>query len=336
MGESNLSAAVVERIRARVGTTNSDKYRLDHLLGIGGMASVFAATHRNGNRIAIKVLHPEFSKLADVHTRFLREGYAANKVGHAGVVRVHDDGEDAGSVYLVMELLEGETLEARWERSGKKLPLGDVLDWADQLLDVLDAAHRQGIVHRDIKPENLFLTRKGELKILDFGIARLLDGTGATRSGELIGTPAFMAPEQAGGRTSEIDPRTDIWSVGATMFTLLSGCLVHDHPTATLQVVFAAGTHARSLATVAPEVPSEIVALVDTALKFHREIRWQTSKDMQTVLRIASSELRRRAAKFDFENEKTQPAYFRPEPVVTSKPTLPMGSAHAPADPKKK
>jgi serine/threonine protein kinase len=284
---STLSPTIVDRIRARVGTTLCDKYRIDQLLGIGGMGSVFAATHRNGDRVALKLLHAELAKVADIRSRFLREGYAANKVGHPGVVRVHDDGDDgAGSVFLVMDLLEGETVELRWKSTGERAPLADVLGWTDELLDVLDAAHTHGVVHRDIKPENLFLTREGGFKVFDFGIARLLDGTGATKSGELMGTPAFMAPEQAGGRTKEIDARTDLWSVGATMFALLSGRHVHDYPNPTLQVVHAAGTNAPSLATAAPDVPPEVVSLVDTALRFERDARWQTAKDMQRLLRV--------------------------------------------------
>jgi serine/threonine protein kinase len=331
---SILSPALVERIRARVGSTLCDKYRLDRLVGIGGMASVFAATHRNGSRVALKLLHAELSRMKDIRARFLREGYAANKVGHGGVVRVHDDGDDGeGSVFLVMELLEGETLEARWGQSGKKLPLGDVLGWADQLLDVLAAAHENGIVHRDIKPENLFLTRDGGFKVLDFGIARLLDGTGATRSGELMGTPAFMAPEQAGGRTKEIDGRTDIWSVGATIFTLLSGRHVHDYPNPTLQMVYAAGTNALSLAAVAPELPPDIVSLVDIALAFEREGRWQTAKAMQTVLRATRASVLGPAA---LAPPGALPAPGAREARVSASPTLPMGSAHMPVDTKKK
>jgi eukaryotic-like serine/threonine-protein kinase len=108
-GDSALSPAVEARIRGRVGAVLCDKYRLDRLIGIGGMASVFAATHRNGGRVAIKVLHPELTRMTDIRGRFLREGYAANKVGHSGAVRVYDDSEDGeGSVLLVMELLEGE------------------------------------------------------------------------------------------------------------------------------------------------------------------------------------------------------------------------------------
>src|SRR5262249_36907111 len=139
----------------------------------------------------------------NIKSRFLREGYIANKVGHPGAVSVLDDDEgDDGSIVLVMELLEGETVDGRWRRAGKKLPPREVMLIGDQLLEVLAAAHAAEIIHRDVKPENLFLTRDGALKVLDFGIARLRElsaKSGATGSQSSLGTPAFMPPEQARG-----------------------------------------------------------------------------------------------------------------------------------------
>ena len=163
------------RAQARVGLVLRGKWHLERLLGVGGMASVYAATHRNGLRGAVKLLHPELCVQGEVKERFLREGYVANKVDHPGAVRVLDnDVAEDGSVFLVMELLDGETIDARVEaRPGRRLEVGEVLAIADDVLDVLATAHDSGIVHRDLKPENLFITRTGQVKILDFGIARL-------------------------------------------------------------------------------------------------------------------------------------------------------------------
>jgi serine/threonine protein kinase len=174
------------------------------------MAVVYAATHRNQKQFAVKVLHAELSMREDVRTRFLREGYAANSFKHPGAVAVLDDdiAED-GSAFLVMELLEGDGLDAVWKRSGRCLPPRAVLVIGYQLLDVLAAAHAKGVDHRDIKPQNLFLTEDGTIKVLDFGIARVRDavasGVLATHTGILLGTPAFMAPEQALGESTEVD-----------------------------------------------------------------------------------------------------------------------------------
>lgn len=204
---------VVREAKARVGNVLAKKYRLEKLLGIGGMAAVYLATHRNGNRVAIKILHREVSLDGEARSRFLLEGYTANKLDHPDTARVLDDeiAED-GSAFLVVELLEGETYEER--AANRRLPHREVMEMAHALLDVLAAAADKGIVHRDIKPENLFHTTSGTLKVLDFGIARVGDTrmAQATRTGLVFGTPAFMPPEQALGKTKEIDHRTDIWA----------------------------------------------------------------------------------------------------------------------------
>lgn len=283
---------LLERAKARVGIVLDGKWRLDSVLGIGGMATVYAATHRNQKRVAIKMLHPEVSIDQQVTTRFTREGYLANTVGHPGTVSVLDDDVTAdGSAFLVMELLEGQTLDSMWEKSGT-LPVGEVLLLADQLLDVLIAAHAKGILHRDLKPENLFLTTEGQLKVLDFGIARLRELTagqtaGSTRSGSLLGTPAFMAPEQARGRSQDVDERTDLWAVGATMYTLLSGKFVHEAETINEQLIQTATKPAEPIARVCPGLHESVARIVDRALAYERGGRWPNARAFQQAVREA-------------------------------------------------
>ena len=298
---SDIDRSVSDVAHARVGTRIRGKWRVDKLLGVGGMGAVYAATHRNGNRVALKVLHPQLSVLGDIRKRFAREGYVANAVSHPGVVRVLDDDEtEDGAAFLVMELLEGETADARARRLGGKLPVEQIAQIADGLLDVLGAAHAQGIVHRDIKPENVFLTKEGTVKILDFGIARLRDAKIGdepdtdpasahlrTRTGVTIGTPAFMPPEQALGRVEEVDAASDIWAVGASMYMLASGRIVHDAKTHMEVVIAAATAQARSLATVAPDAPKSLVDVVDRALAFKKEERWPSARAMQQALRAS-------------------------------------------------
>lgn len=275
------------RARARLGSVLKGKYRLDRVLGVGGMAAVYAATHlRNTNRVAVKILHRDVALDAGLRERFLREGYAANSVAHPGTVRIlDDDTAEDGAVFLVMELLDGETLEARWARKGGRLPPEEVAVLTYQLLDVLAAAHKKGIVHRDVKPENLFLTRERVLKVLDFGVARLLEGSAATtRAGTVFGTPAFMAPEQVLGKTRDVDAQSDVWAIGATAFTLLSGRYVHEAETPEEMMVFTASKAARSLATVAGEVPEPLVAVVDRALCLDKAKRWASARSMQRAM----------------------------------------------------
>jgi eukaryotic-like serine/threonine-protein kinase len=290
-GDRESGDPLFVRAKARIGSTLRDKWRLDVLLGVGGMATVYAATHRNGSRAAVKILHPETSNNEFVRERFLWEGYVANTVGHEGAVRVIDDdmAED-GSLFLVTELFDGETLEERRTRLGGRIPSNEVLIAIDQLLDVLAAAHAQGIVHRDIKPENVFLTRAGKIKVLDFGIARLGEASssnGERRTGLTIGTPAYMAPEHAQGLFDEIDGRSDLWSCGAMMFRLLSGRAVHDGPTAEEELTNARTRAAPSLFTVAPEVNEEIARVVDRALAFSKDVRWPDARLMQAAVRQA-------------------------------------------------
>jgi serine/threonine protein kinase len=284
-----------KRAAARVGRSIKDKWTLDRLIGVGGMAAVYAATHRNKKQAAIKMLHPELSLDPVVRDRFLREGYASNSVGHSGAVRVDDDdvAED-GCAYIVMELLDGETVEQRWQRKNYRLPPEEVLSLMDQLLDTLNHAHEKGIVHRDIKPENLFLTRDGAVKVLDFGIARLHELTGlvtSTQTGNTMGTPAFMAPEQARARWEDVDARTDLWAVGATMFTLLTGQFVHEGETVNETLAMAVTQPARSLSSLRPDLHPALIALVDRALAYDKAKRWPDATTMQEALRHVYLEL---------------------------------------------
>ena len=279
-----------------MGRVLCKKWRLVRVLGRGGMSTVFAAVHRNGKRVAVKVLHPDLALDARRKLRFLREGYIANRVEHPGAVSVLDDDTDVdGTSFLVMELLEGETVSERQARSKTKLSLPEALVVAHKTLDVLHAAHRLGIVHRDVKPGNIFLTTDRTLKLLDFGIARVNElpelGADATRTGATLGTPAFMAPEQARARSDEIDARTDLYAVAATLFSLITGRHVHERATSNELMIASATVPASSLAALLPDAPTALVELVDRGLRLDREQRWQDAQSMQQAVERAWKEL---------------------------------------------
>jgi serine/threonine protein kinase len=281
---------LVQQANRRLGTVLCGKYTVDRVLGVGGMAVVYAATHRNQKRVAIKMLHPELSLHAEVRKRFLREGYVANSVKHKGAVDVIDDDVDeSGAAFIVMEYLEGAPLDAIAEQRGGRLDPAAAVVVTYELCAVLAAAHDGGIVHRDIKPANIFITTEGELKVLDFGIARLRDSSSgqATNTGMMLGTPAFMAPEQARGQTNDIGAATDIWAAGATLFNLLSGANVHDADTAQMIMIKAATTPARPIASVLPGVPPAVGSVVDKALQFDKGHRWESAARMRAALREA-------------------------------------------------
>jgi serine/threonine-protein kinase len=299
----------------RLGRVLANKWKLDVVLGEGGSGSVYAATGPKGEHVAVKVLHEELAAIPEVRARFVREAYAANKVNHPGVVRIIEDGvEQEGMPYIVMELLEGETYEARQMRKGGTLPISEVLWVADRTLGVLTAAHAQGIVHRDIKPENLFLTHDRQLKVLDFGIARLSESRDTTLHGTVLGTLAFMPPEQARGATDEIGVQSDLWSVGATMFTLLSGKLVRDDQDWRKLLREAGSTRVPSLATVAPGTPQELVVLVDYALLLEIKVRWPTARMMRKALRLVHMQIQRDSVKQPVGQDEDEDDAEVPEP----------------------
>jgi len=326
--------AAIERARARVGTVLKQKWRLDKLLGVGGMAAVYAATHRNKKRAAIKMLHPELSLDANIRERFLREGYVANSVGQRGAVTVDDDDvSDEGLAFLVMELLDGETIEQRWRRKGRLLSPHEALSIMEQLLETLAAAHSRGIVHRDLKPENMFLTREGVVKILDFGIARVreLSPLSTTLSGGPMGTPAFMAPEQARGRWDDVDARSDLWAVGATLYTLLTGEFVHEGETVNETLAMAGRRPARSIAELRDDLHPALVRFIDRALSYDKAARFQDATKMQHGLRLAYAEMQgqdvSRAAQLSVPDLESIPS----SSAVTLK-TLPKAAGRSPLD----
>ncbi len=285
-----LLSAVRNRAEQRVGTTLCGKWHLDAIVGAGGMATVYAATHRNRSRVAIKMLHPEYSIDDQIRSKFLREGYVANSIGHPGAVSIIDDDKtEDGAAFLVMELLSGETLGQRLKRYRRRFPRREALLIAGQLLEVLIAAHAKGVVHRDIKPDNLFITVGGQLKVLDFGIARLraAAASGSTAIGMFFGTPGFAPPEQARGRSDEVDARSDLYAVGATLFARLAGRPVHQAETATERIALTISVPAPSIATVISDLPPAVAHVVDRALLYDKKERWPNAKAMLAAVRTA-------------------------------------------------
>lgn len=277
-----------ERAAARVGTKLGGKWTLKSILGIGGMAAVFEAEHDNERKVAIKILHAELIHVAEAKERFLDEAYLANHVAHTGTVPALDDGvTDDGSPFLVMEFLDGETLESRWQRCDGVLPVLDVFYLMEPLLDVLRASHERGIVHRDIKPDNVFLTVEGEIKLLDFGIARMAESRRNLRTqvGATMGTPSYMAPEQARGRWEDVDERSDIWSLGATMFALICGRTVHEAATNNELLLASMTAPAPPVRTFASDVPEMAAAVIDKALAFDKVDRFASAKEMLDEVR---------------------------------------------------
>jgi len=267
-------------------------YRFLQRIGAGGMGEVYLAhDDKLDRRVAVKLITSHVAADAERVRRFRQEARAASTLNHPHILVVHDFGELDGRPFIVTELVEGQTLRDRLRRGA--LPMREAVEIASQVLSALSAAHARGLVHRDIKPENLMLRRDGYVKVLDFGLAKLMGSdlvaaatTFATAPGQIAGTPAYMSPEQARGEP--VDARTDLFSVTAVLYEMLTG-----------RRAFAGDTHAVVFASIlegtppapsalTPGLPPEIDRIVLKALEKRPELRYQSAADMRAdLLRVA-------------------------------------------------
>jgi serine/threonine protein kinase len=227
-------------------------YRVLKVLGVGAMGVVFQAEDPNLRRlVALKVMRPSLAASADFHRRFLREARLSAAIEHEHIVTVYQVGEDRGVPYLAMQLLRGETMEHRMRRAGGRLPLPEVLRIGREIAEGLAAAHSRGLIHRDIKPANVWLEEgRGRVRILDFGLARGAEPDAQfTQAGAVIGTPTYMAPEQASGAT--VDARCDLFSLGSVLYQAATGQAPFGDKD-TLAIL-------NALATRTPDPPHKIV-----------------------------------------------------------------------------
>ncbi|NTX53337.1 serine/threonine-protein kinase [Myxococcus sp. CA039A] len=268
-----------------LGTVLRDTYEIAGVLGRGGMGTVFLARHLRlpGRQVAIKVLRPDSSLGKDVYLRFRREAEIASRLGHPNIVEVIDfDTLEDGSPFLVMEHLRGMPLSRRM-RKGAPLTLTEVYSIARQMGSALQAAHGAGVIHRDLKPGNVFLVPMEiagmpveHVKLLDFGISKILDSkTVQTQDAILLGTPQYMAPEQATGKNKDVDLRTDIFSFGCMVYEMLARKLPFKDggilPELIYRIVY---DPPEPLAEVAPETPAHVIRAIEQALAKRPEDRF--------------------------------------------------------------
>ncbi|MEZ5980538.1 MAG: serine/threonine-protein kinase [Planctomycetota bacterium] len=264
------------------------RWSLGPLLARGSISDVFPATHDNGSEVALKVLRRELADDEKLVRRFHRSAELVNRVQHAGVVKAIDDGVTPwGAPFLVLERVRGESAQDRADRLGGTLSDAETVEIATRLLAVLDAVHRAGVVHRNVKPTNVWIEPDGHVRLLGFGTAFAPDGelwSDLTMPGMVVGTVGFMAPEQARGRRDEVNHTADLWGVGATMTTLLTGRLVHPRSSTYEQLRAASAQPAMPLARSAPHIPAALAEVIDTALGFSSSWRWDAAEDMRRAL----------------------------------------------------
>ncbi|HSS51896.1 MAG TPA: serine/threonine-protein kinase [Thermoanaerobaculia bacterium] len=267
------------------------RYRLLREIGGGGMGTVYEAEDTQlGRRVAVKLLPPEYSRDRRAKERFLREARTAAAVDHPNLCTVHDAGESEGRLYIVLSFYEGETLRDRIRRG--PMPLAEAREVAIQVARGLARAHEAGIVHRDIKPANVILPRRGEAKILDFGIARLEgDEVSLTRTGASWGTPAYMSPEQARGEP--VDGRTDVWSLGVMIYEMVAGRRPFGGESIEALVSSILTQEPEPLERLRPDVPPELAQVVDKALAKAPEERYANAAELLADLELERAPGRR-------------------------------------------
>jgi len=320
-------------------------YRVLDQLGAGGMGVVYRAQDmRLGRQVAIKVLQTGNGAVDDAIERFRREARTASSLNHPNICTIYGFDEHEGRCYLAMELLDGEPLDQRL--SGRPLDFRAMLDIAVQIADALDAAHSEGILHRDIKPANIFLTRRGQVKVLDFGLAKLTpDGRriGATDEivetraqhfssvvGTTVGTIAYMSPEQARGE--DLDPRTDLFSFGVVLYEMATGR--QSFPGHTTAVVFDGILNREPVpaSTVNTTMPMDLDRLIARALEKERTLRYQTAADMRADLqRLRRDSGTRRVAVSTASGTSLEPAPAQTVMLTASGAVMSPASSISPA-----
>ncbi|HEY8233400.1 MAG TPA: serine/threonine-protein kinase, partial [Vicinamibacteria bacterium] len=272
-------------------------YRVVAKLGSGGMGVVYEAEDRKlGRKVALKFLPAEMAQDAQALERFQREARAASALNHPGICTVHAIDQHEGQHFIAMELLEGETLADRIRKGKVELP--QLIELATQIADALESAHAKGIVHRDLKPANVFVTARGQAKVLDFGLAKIERSRAAggehseaptavqpnelTSAGTTLGTVSYMSPEQARGQVT--DARTDLFSLGAVLYQAATGVLPFQGETSA--VVFDAILNREPTSPVALNLalPAELGRILGRALEKDRNLRYQSATDLKTEL----------------------------------------------------
>jgi two-component system LytT family response regulator len=270
-------------------------YRILSLLGKGGMGEVFLAEDtRLYRKVALKVLLPEVATDQDKLARFVQEARAASALSHPNAAHIYEIGEENGRHFLAMEYIEGQTLETKL--SGEPLPMAEIIAISSQVTDALEAAHARGIVHRDIKPANLMIDARGHVKVLDFGLAKILPVAGTeipsssqlatqflTSGGVVLGTVSYMSPEQALGR--DVDHRTDLFSIGIVMYQMASGKLPFAGSSAQETLARILQSPPDALGRLNYELPEEFERIVKKCLEKDRDRRYQSAKDLLIDLR---------------------------------------------------
>ncbi|TLN17839.1 serine/threonine protein kinase, partial [bacterium] len=284
------------------GKVIGGRYQIEELLGQGGMSAVYKARDPNLQRtVAIKVIHPHLSDNEEFVRRFESEATAIARLRHPNIVQVFDFNHDGDLYYMVLEFVAGETLGSRIKRmnaAARLMPVRDTLHYMTDICKAADYAHQRGMIHRDIKPANVMLDVNGNAILMDFGIARILGGQHQTATGAVLGTALYMSPEQIQGLHP--DARSDIYSIGVTLFEALGGRPPFEADSAMTLMMMHLHDPVPDLNQLHPGIPEPVRAVVNRALEKDRNDRYQSGAEMAAALEAALTSVRD-------DKEKTTP-----------------------------
>ncbi len=301
-----------------IGKSLSNRYLIEELLGQGGMSAVYKATDPNLKRVvAIKMIHTHLSNDPDFVKRFEEEATAVAQLRHPNIIQVYDFNRDDDVYYMVLEFVPGETLQdhlKRLNQGGRRLSVTSAMEYIASACDAVDYAHQRGMIHRDIKPANLMLNTLGQVILMDFGIAKIVGGQRHTATGAVVGTAMYMSPEQIKGE--QPDRRTDIYSLGVTLFELVSGQPPFDADSAMTLMMMHINDPVPDPRKLNPDVPDDLVAVINKALAKDPNERYQTAAQMAAALRNALGRVKTGAS----------PAVVPPGATMVEEAVVPPGA----------
>jgi len=315
-----------------IGRTLGGRYTIEALLGQGGMSAVYKGADPNLRRtVAIKLIHPHLSSDPEFVRRFEQEAAAVAQLRHPNIIQVYDFNHDGDVYFMILEYVPGETLQARLktlDAAGQRLPLAETLRIMAGISEAVAYAHQRGMIHRDLKPGNVMLDPQGQPILMDFGVAKIVGGQHHTATGAIVGTVAYMSPEQARGE--RIDERSDIYSLGIMLYEMTAGRPPFEGDSAMTVMLKHLNEPVPDVRQIASGVPEELAALIEKALAKNPADRLPTAAEMSASLRAIASSARPTQVGAATVESTAPTAVTPPAPTVISAPTITAGAAPTP------
>jgi hypothetical protein len=319
-----------------IGKTLSNRYQIQEILGQGGMSAVYKALDPNLQRVvAIKMIHPHLSEDPKFISRFEEEARSVAQLRHPNITQVFDFNHDGDVYYMVQEFLPGETLQERLRRlnrDGRRMPLAEVIRYTLDICSAMGYAHERGLIHRDIKPANIMLDVQGKAILMDFGIVKIVGGSSHTTTGAVIGTAMYMSPDVIRGQAP--DARSDIYSLGVTLFEMVSGRAPFQADSAMSLMMMHLHDPLPDLQGLRPETPDDLIAIIEKSLAKGRDERYQTAQEMGVAMKRALDRLEGGSGQ-GLAQVVQPPARLSPSQAATSLDPQELGAAQPGGKPAK-